>query len=130
MITEEERKLMEQIEQLEPKVFIDIYKLTNEQAAQYIKDRDELVKIRNELNRTSNFKYRHVGVGPGSAWIQYTDQRIYQAVHECGACEAMNVVSFLTKEERDWYIEAEATNSKISYTSQDIEVTQVIRRTP
>ena len=130
MITEEERKLMEQIEQLEPKVFVDMSKITNEQAAQLIKDHAELVKVYDKLDRVSDFKYRHVGIGPGSVWVQEVPPKIYQAVYECSALTVEIVVAFLTKEERDQYIKAESLSSKLKWYGNEIAITKIVRKTP
>jgi hypothetical protein len=131
MITNEELKLMEQIEQLEPKVYINLSSLTDDdQARQYIKDRDELSRLRRELGAVSDFKYTRVGFGPGSLWIQTGNQTVYQAVHSCDEC-GTSVMTFLSERERDQYITAEKLNgSHIWYDEHEAEIKQIVRKTP
>lgn len=130
MITKEELGLMEQIERLEPKVYIDLGLLVDDaQALQYIKDRDELARLQHELGKISSFKYSRVDFGPGGLWVQSGNQTVYEAEHQCDECGTFTT-SFLSEWERDQYIETRNRHSTELYVPTDHVITQIVRKTP
>lgn len=117
--------LMEAIEEREDLIYFQQTRRASE--SEVIRCRQEVGKLRERLNKKTDYRYSKTGFGSGAVWTEKVGT-LYQAVHECDECGTI-VNSFMTEQDRNDFIGAtKSVQGTQHFYPNEREITRVVRR--